>query len=607
MAYALIFTSCNKEEIFILKPNEEIVLGKKLEIPHTVENMQKALKKVSSNLKSNAIIQTTDYYVRFRPSTPEELEKLRMDLNLLLFTYPLDYEFTADGDYYNDPNIDDDQLQWYYTVVPVNFNFPDVNYEILENAFLYHQDRVNQFNEAFYDDLELESELLTNNISEEEYNQYKAGTLKKKNARGCITAEDNVFGRVPLKGIKIKAQNFLNISYTFTNSSGCFVSPNKYKTAKVTAIATDNLNNRARGATLTYTLLDVLENINHLLGNYNNATIDNIQFNFQFGNVNTVNRKKWVAFTVIDAFWDFNNIASSTFNINQQIKKTNTWVSNTSSSGFAAPCLNALHNDGSPFVASTVIGGINSITVFNFLLPGLSGFAILHAALINTFKPDFFMMFNSNRLPNEYRQTIYHEFSHIIEYKKVGVNYWEKYIVHIVNNGGYGNGTQPNAGMIAVMESWAEDFSLSIANVYYENNTSFVFLIINNGQGLITLNSVNEFRRGCSEAGNGVESNFIRHGYYYDLQDELWANIPIAETVLWTQNPPFPAGYNNGHPEYFAGWTYKVQYDALNANVRSYQNHRDAMWQIQTPTTFTGLNINNVLNYIVEQHCTQTP
>jgi len=394
----------------------------------------------------------------------------------------------------------------------------------------------------------------------------------------------------------------LKYSYTYTDAQGCFVFPLKFTSANVTAYAIDALKNKARGASVQFIFLDVLVNISQNFGNIPNAQLGNIQFNFPFGGASSVNRKKWVAFSVIDACWDFNSISSSRFGIYEKIKNTHSWIGDVSRD-FSAPCLNALKNDGSPFVASVSLGSISLAGTLNLFIPGASTFYTL---IINSFLPDFFMSFSSQRDPHVYRQVFYHEFSHFIEYKKVGVRYWEDYVNHIINNGGYGNGNQQHSGLVAVMESWAEDFSISVADVYYVGG-SFGTLL--GSIGTVTINSyveLNEFRRGCATNTNSQESGFIRYGYYYDLQDELLLNLN-TETLLWTQNPPFPAGFN-GHPEYFAGWTYKIQYESLNSTVRSYQRHRDVMWGLQTPYTFAQFfNINNVLNYVVENHCTLTP
>jgi hypothetical protein len=142
---ALIFLSCNKDEFQVVddtKQSENIYntngvpdgmmkLGKKLKNPYSLSNMKKAFAQVS-NLKSTAEdLKPTHFYVRFLPETTEEMTILIEDTLLKLYDYPFDYEIIQDGQYYHDPSIPLDKFTWLYTVVPPDYVFPNVKYEIL--------------------------------------------------------------------------------------------------------------------------------------------------------------------------------------------------------------------------------------------------------------------------------------------------------------------------------------------------------------------------------------------------------------------------------------------------------------------------------------------
>jgi hypothetical protein len=73
----------------------------------------------------------THLYVRFLPAGLEEMKTLQ-DLDIVLTTFPLDYEIVTPGDYYHDPTISEDQITWLYAVVEPDFQFPAVQYEVLE-------------------------------------------------------------------------------------------------------------------------------------------------------------------------------------------------------------------------------------------------------------------------------------------------------------------------------------------------------------------------------------------------------------------------------------------------------------------------------------------
>lgn len=92
--------------------------------------------------------------------------------SLFLFSYPLDYEIEEAGDYYTEDDSKTDQR--YYTSVPVDYKFPDVEYEIL--AELYLPESVAEDDSGlksttdteFLDELEDEALRITGNYTEPE-------------------------------------------------------------------------------------------------------------------------------------------------------------------------------------------------------------------------------------------------------------------------------------------------------------------------------------------------------------------------------------------------------------------------------------------------------
>ncbi len=89
-----------------------IVLGNQLEDPYALKNMKKAY----SNLKTanpslpDVDIQPTHLYLRFLPSNEEEWGLLKSDTSLVLYDYPLNFEITNLGTYYQDPSIADSAI-----------------------------------------------------------------------------------------------------------------------------------------------------------------------------------------------------------------------------------------------------------------------------------------------------------------------------------------------------------------------------------------------------------------------------------------------------------------------------------------------------------------
>ena len=143
--------SCQKDDEVIpqvveqQKPTEGLIkLGKKLENPYSVENMQKALdnlKKTNISAKSSSVneieITTTHLYLRYKPKNQDELNILTADSTLVLYDYPLDYEITEVGNFYKDPDVTGDQPTYQYCAVPVDKKLPDgVEHELLAKLFI---------------------------------------------------------------------------------------------------------------------------------------------------------------------------------------------------------------------------------------------------------------------------------------------------------------------------------------------------------------------------------------------------------------------------------------------------------------------------------------
>lgn len=124
------------EEEKISNVNQMSSLGKQLQNPYSVVNMQKAYDNLSqSNARLNekgVKVKTTHLYIKFKPKNESELEILKDDSTLVLYSYPLDYEISP-GTYYRDPNVPQGRPTYQYCAVPVEKQLPvGVAHEILE-------------------------------------------------------------------------------------------------------------------------------------------------------------------------------------------------------------------------------------------------------------------------------------------------------------------------------------------------------------------------------------------------------------------------------------------------------------------------------------------
>ena len=286
----ILLYSCNQDHDFEkkdvssiqeVKPENITKLGKKLENPFSVENMQRALdtilkevkgaekyssRKSFQKLAKQIQIKKTDLYVRFLPKDSLELNIIEKDSTLVLYDHPLDYEIEQQGEYYQDPDLPEDQITWRYTVVKPNYEFPEVHYEILSDLFIpenaegYYEEDNNKSRTASnldktvaFEKLETLSLYLTNNLSEEEmerigFSENKAtqntnfrtqqdrkcirfwwgGSIcwnvpSRWNPSGTIKLWDDRLNKYhPMQGVRVRARRWFTTKTGITDSNGYF-------------------------------------------------------------------------------------------------------------------------------------------------------------------------------------------------------------------------------------------------------------------------------------------------------------------------------------------------------------------------------------------------
>jgi len=207
-----------------------IELGENVENPFSLENMQKAVDNLynSGILKSKTKIKSSHLYVRFLPDGEAELEMLKKDKSLIIYDYPLLCKMKKGGVYYHDPEIPEDQITWQYTIVPVEYVFPDIKYEILDEVFMDEDDtklKSRKIDDFTYNLIETESFYLTGLIDEEsrKNRMFKSTSWTPS---GTITVKDNLIGDIngnfPLEGAYVRARNLLKTRIGITDSSGYF-------------------------------------------------------------------------------------------------------------------------------------------------------------------------------------------------------------------------------------------------------------------------------------------------------------------------------------------------------------------------------------------------
>ena len=189
---------------------EMLVLGKEIVDPYCLTVMQKAFETMNQAKAPISKITPNHKYVRILPENDEELNLLQRDTNLLLWSYPLNYEIEVAGTCYHDPSIPADKPTWQYCVVPIEYEFPaGLNIEEIYEVYIPESGK----GKGFYDELEDKAlEIAGVERATKAAEWTPSATLR--------TYDDIVGGHVPLEGIVVRARYGTKIAKGTTNSSG---------------------------------------------------------------------------------------------------------------------------------------------------------------------------------------------------------------------------------------------------------------------------------------------------------------------------------------------------------------------------------------------------
>lgn len=203
------------------------------------------MRKAYSNLTSNSRvedfdIETTELYVRFLPADSLELQTLLGDTSQIFWDYPLDFEVEFIGHYYHDPSIPDSLPTYQYTVVKPDFQFPEIEYQILAELFLpenYANDDENSGNRIasnFLDELEYEALRITGNLDEDEMAGNGRINASKWRPTGYVRVEEvsnqsalkldqkKTGILLPVVNVLVKGKNWFHLSKDYTDVNGYY-------------------------------------------------------------------------------------------------------------------------------------------------------------------------------------------------------------------------------------------------------------------------------------------------------------------------------------------------------------------------------------------------
>ena len=224
---ALVALSCSKDGMDGLSqsdrvrvkdvPHEKIVLGKRLENPYKTENMTKALAALYPTKAGLVAVQPTDLYVRFLPKNQEELGVL-IGAGVVMLDHPMDYDILVEGDWYHDPEVPDGDVTWQYAVVPVDFDFPDIEHQIIDNCYILDLSEGTRSDGVDWEAVERHAYILTGN--ESRLNDSAITKSSKVTPSGRITIVDsNANGGKPfgVAGVCVSCNSFVRFASAYTD------------------------------------------------------------------------------------------------------------------------------------------------------------------------------------------------------------------------------------------------------------------------------------------------------------------------------------------------------------------------------------------------------
>ncbi len=212
------------------EPDGYTILGAHIDVPYKVSVMAQAKENlISRNVAgaSSISVRTSHKYIRFLPKDKEELDKL-MELELILFDIPLDYEIVGQGTSFHDPTVSDSIPTPQYTVVDPLFTYSDVAWELLENAYIPEDDPALVNDSILVRELIIEAFKITNN---EKYLDEMKGLLPSKwRPKGRIRVWDDVMGGlIPIKNCQVRSFRFFKIGIGYTDANGYYSCSERYR------------------------------------------------------------------------------------------------------------------------------------------------------------------------------------------------------------------------------------------------------------------------------------------------------------------------------------------------------------------------------------------
>lgn len=462
--FVCICLSCNKDEsssdsnLSEHKASEasSFVLGQKLNNPYRLRTMQAAFdsirKESPSLVGAHSRPSANCYYVKFLLSDSNDVHILQ-DIGVEYYNYPLDYEILSYGDG-SDVSLSGSVLgSWVYTCVGTNFDFPSVQHTIIDTCYVpqYDSNLLDDKHEEYI--FALESKAIYLSDLPVAYHPHIGGSKAFQKPHGTVRTtndQNSSYIMEPLKGVKVRCNYFVHISYTYTSSTGYYQLHDKFLCRPYYQVVFKN----TKGFTIWGNRNIVAPACKELGQNSNTGK----SYDFPLSD------NSWRYTAANNAGYEYYNMCSSSGIMlpPQNLKMLFLTVAQNSSAAMMRRVVRSYSNIdfGSffySFLSYSDSAGFSSAV----------GSSILSGALylISLALPDITIGVKGKEHSYYYKiyMQAWHELTHASHYAKVGSDLWKEYIMHIINsslvnfNYLYGDGTlgTTRESICGLGESWA--------------------------------------------------------------------------------------------------------------------------------------------------------
>lgn len=432
--------------------HEMIVLGERLDNPYTVENMSKALAHVCPSKAGRDPIDATNIYARFLPEDEAEYNSL-LAMGVTLMDHPLDYAIAVEGDWYHDPAISDDDYTWQYAVLPMDFEFPDIRYEIIDECFI-PENSSTKASDVDWQEVERQAFILTGNES-----MLSDAAMTKSSGNtpsGRITIVDESYnGGKPMgvAGVRVSANVFVKFDKTYTDRDGYYTMSKKFSGNPRYRLVFKN----EKGFSIGFNFIIVPASVSTLGKAGPEGITCTITKNSE--------SKLFKRCVVNNAAYDYiSRCSKEDLDIAPPPSDLRIWIFHNLRASSAV----MLHHGA--FIENELLSRYLGIftKVIAYFLPDLT----IGAKDIDTYETLY--------------TVVQHELAHTSHYATVGNEYWDKYIFYILESfvkdwdNIYGDGSSENAGYCAIGEMWAYFMEAKLhkeryGGTYVDYGTSYWF------------------------------------------------------------------------------------------------------------------------------------